>query len=110
MGVTPWEDLPKWFHAHRIFAMVSLSEGHPKALAEAMACGLPCVLSERVTEGIGERCLAEDVESIAQAIRALITDSAYAADLGRRSRAYALAHWQEAPLMQQEVDWLRGLA
>ena len=110
MGVTPWEELPRWFHAHRIFAMVSLSEGHPKALAEAMACGMPCVLSERVTEGIGERCLAEDTESIAEAIRALMTDPNYAADLGTRSRAYALAHWQEGPLMQKEVEGLWSLA
>ena len=110
VGVVPWEDLPKWFHAHRVFAMVSLSEGHPKALAEAMACGLPCVLSDRVTEGIGERCLAEDTESIAAAIWAIITDPNYADRLGQQSRQYALDHWQEAPVMQKEVKWLWGLA
>ena len=109
-GVVPWEQLPQWFHSRSVFAMVSLSEGHPKALAEAMACGMPCVLSDAVTEGMGERCQAEDLSGMETALKRLLFDREYADHLGRESRQYALDHWQEAPLMRQEVTWLHDLA
>ena len=37
------EDLPRYLNECEIFAFPSLYEGHPKALIEAMSCGLPVV-------------------------------------------------------------------
>lgn len=46
LGVTRWENLPRWYAEADAFILPSLLEGHPKALLEALACGLPCAISE----------------------------------------------------------------
>jgi len=48
-GIIPHDQLPGLLRSQSVYVMTSLREGHPKALIEAMACGLPCV----VTKGIG---------------------------------------------------------
>lgn len=40
------EDVRQWLHAADVFISSSLSEGLPNGVMEAMACGLPCVLSD----------------------------------------------------------------
>jgi glycosyltransferase involved in cell wall biosynthesis len=42
-GNLPNEELPQVLQEQQIFAITSSWEGHPKALIEAMACGMPCL-------------------------------------------------------------------
>ena len=42
-GNIPNNELPGLLQTHQVFATTSLREGHPKALIEAMACGVPCI-------------------------------------------------------------------
>jgi glycosyltransferase involved in cell wall biosynthesis len=42
-GALPNEALPMFIQRHGVFAMTSRREGHPKALIEAMACGMACL-------------------------------------------------------------------
>ena len=37
------ESLSRFIQEHTVFAIVSEWEGHPKALIEAMSCGMPCI-------------------------------------------------------------------
>src|SRR3972149_402807 len=52
MGSISNEELPPVLNRYRFFALPSVREGMPKALIEAMACGLVCIGTD--VEGINE--------------------------------------------------------
>lgn len=106
----PWDRLPHFYQNTDVFACLSLAEGHNKAWAEAMACGVPCLVSDRISEGLGHVVAAEDRESIIRGLEKLLLDTEYSSDLGRRSRNYAQVHYAEQPLMKEEVSVLAQLA
>jgi glycosyltransferase involved in cell wall biosynthesis len=107
-----WQHLPKLHASADIFAMVSHTEGHCKALTEAMASGLPCVVSKHVTEGMvaGFNCLQVDPTetSIALAIEVLLTDREFAAKLGAGARKIAVRLWSKDMILTQEYRLLLG--
>lgn len=117
-GVLPHDALPALYAAHDLFLLPSLEEGQPKALLEAMACGLACIVSD--CEGC--RALVEDGRSgwihprgDAGALAALVgrVRSLDAADLFRVRRAARRAveegHDLRA-LVDREVARVRDLA
>ncbi len=58
LGIVPNEKLPALLGAYRYFLLVSLWEGMPKALLEAMSAGLVCIgndttgINELITDGV----------------------------------------------------------
>ena len=58
-GNVPNEELPQIIQGQQIFAITSSWEGHPKALVEAMACGMPCLC----VDDIGIRNIIENGKS-----------------------------------------------
>ena len=46
LGTVPDEEMPAWYHAADAFAFPSVSEGFGLAVLEAMAAGLPVVLTD----------------------------------------------------------------
>ncbi len=96
-----WSDVPLALAALDLFALTSVTEGHPLALLEAMGAGLPIVASRipAVSEvlGAGEKgaltCSPGRPEQFAAAIRNLLDDSGLAAGCSSAARARAIDHY-----------------
>jgi len=95
-----WADpLPELAKA-KSFALLSHNEGMGRAVVEAMAAGLPCVVSnvcglkELVDDSVGKVVDADDTEAVA---KALMSD--WPRDISRATRARA-AHYSIDAMMQ----------
>ena len=44
------DDVPEWMQTMDVFAFPSVYEGHPLVLVEAQASGLPCIISDTVSQ------------------------------------------------------------
>jgi len=116
-GVVPNHAMPRHYRAADCFALPSLTEGNPKALLEAMACALPCVVSDRggnrrlVADGeTGLRVDPEDPGALAAAIGRVLRDRALAARLGKAARERVLAAYDVHRLLGAEVRFVAGCA
>jgi glycosyltransferase involved in cell wall biosynthesis len=88
------DDVRPLLAACDVFCMPSRWEGFGLALAEAMACGLPCVASriDSLPEVLGDAGVlvpVEDPRALAQAVDALLADPDGARALGEAARARA---------------------
>jgi hypothetical protein len=117
LSVVPHGQLPRHFQSADCFVLPSLSEGNPKALIEAMACGLPCAASARggipsmLEDGVtGLLFDPERVEDIAGAIGRLLADRPLADGLGERARAQALALFDAHVLLKAEVAFVQSMS
>jgi glycosyltransferase involved in cell wall biosynthesis len=93
----PNEMLPALYRRCRVFAIPSVREGNPKALLEAMACGVACVgtatpgIVDLITSGINGLLCDDSPESLASAIMQLLSNEDLRTRLGRAARAKVLA-------------------
>jgi glycosyltransferase involved in cell wall biosynthesis len=84
-------DVARLLVAADLFALSSSHEGLPYALLEAMAAGLPCVVSDYpgVAEVVGDAALVvphQNVDGFHSAIEQLAADASLRATLGERAR------------------------
>jgi len=117
LGVVPHGRLPRHFQSADCFVLPSLTEGNPKALIEAMACGLPCAASARggipslLEDGVtGLLFDPENVVDIGRAVGRLLADQALARGLGERARAAALALYDVHALLKAEVAFVQSVS
>lgn len=97
LGRVPSERLPDLHRSSTVFVLPSLYEGHPKALLEAMASGMPVVgtavpgiADVIVPEQTGLLCAAS-AEALRGAIVRVLSDTGLAARLGAAAREAILA-------------------
>jgi glycosyltransferase involved in cell wall biosynthesis len=93
-------ELPVWLSASDVFVLPSLAEGLANVTVEAMACGLPLVVSDRpfnrdfLTENEAVFVDPESALSIAEGLRAVLESKSRRQALGAaalaRSRAFSL--------------------
>lgn len=97
------EDVQQWLHAADVFVSPSRSEGLPNAVMEAMACGLPCVLSDipphrellEREPAAGELFAPGDAAMMADALRRILKNKE-AASAAARTNA---VEWFSAEVM-----------
>lgn len=93
-GCVPHERMPDLYREADIFVLPSYNEGMSIALLEAMACGLPVVVTDtggtrELLDGNGAIVRWADVGALAQAITALASSAQSCHAMGERSRALA---------------------
>ena len=96
LGTVPDEEMPAWYHAADAFVFPSVNEGFGLAALEAMAAGVPVVLTDLPVfaeyVGFGEDALAVvpgDDEALVDALETVAHDDEVRARLRRRGRAVA---------------------
>lgn len=112
-GPVAWPHLPLWHARAWVYAAPALTEGHPKALLEAMASGLPCAVSTAIRGIVEHERTAlmfdpEDEEDMRRQIgRLLRHDYLIGGDvwprlLGRAARAEVL-QYDYRNILPQEI-------
>jgi glycosyltransferase involved in cell wall biosynthesis len=98
------------------FCMLSRSEGFSNALLEAMACGVPSVVTrvggnpEAITDGEnGFLVSVEDDAAAAEKLLALLRDPARAAKIGENGRISVQTRFSADVMIQRLVDVYRDL-
>lgn len=91
--IGPRTDLPDFIPGFSVFCLASRTEGFPNVVGEAMACEVPCVVTDsgatkELVEGIGAIVPKEDSKALAEAlITALDRNPEIAAREGAAARA-----------------------
>lgn len=113
LGWQPHTALPQAIQRAELFVLPSLSEGHPKALIEAMACGVAVLgsqvpgIQEVIQHGENGWLCAPDADSLQQAIRTLLQDAGLRSELGRKARQFVLENYSLERIVALELQSLQ---
>jgi len=111
-GLVPPAEIPRYLAVMDVLVHLSLREGLPRTLPQALACGKPVVAYD--VDGTREVCRdgetglllpAEDTRGLAAAVIRLLREPALARSMGTRGRELVRAQFSEA-LMVQRLDEL----
>lgn len=116
-GVIDQRRLPEVYGSADVFVLASFTEGHPKVLLEAMACGVPCVASDCA----GNRSLVSDgrtgllfdphqPKELADRLERLRTEPGLGARLAAAARAEIVARYDLRALVEREIALVRQVA
>lgn len=116
LGNQPHHELPKFLNQADLFILPSISEGHPKVLLEAMACGLPVIGTK--TPGIqalirhretGYLCGTAPA-AIRAAIQEMIGNAELRHYLGHKGREFVIQNFSLDKIVELELNLLTSLA
>lgn len=108
-GTVPHKSLPTELNRSEIFVLPSFFDGSPRALIEAMACGLPVIASntdevrEIAEDGITGLICDLDSDSIRKAITQLLSDSNLRAKLGSNARMHVEKNYTFQNVLENEI-------
>lgn len=110
----PQSDMPAVYSALDIASSSSsFGEGFSNAIAEAMACGVPCVVTDvgdsaRIVGTLGEVVPPRDPDAFAAALGEMIRRLEKEADLGRRARERIIAEFSLERMVTRTEQILYG--
>lgn len=116
LGRMPNEDLPAYINQAKALILCSYSEGLPRVMLEALACGIP-VIGSKVGglastlrhEETGYLC-ETDVDSIAHAIETVLSQPRLIEKMGANARKFALETYSMPAIARQEYELLADIA
>jgi len=110
-----YNQMPKYYQQADIFCLISFIEGHPKALIEALSCGLPSIVSKNK----GNLSIAEDKETalvvdfnnndIADKIDLLINREKLRDNLSKNGREKVIKLFNRDKLLNKEIKILKNV-
>jgi glycosyltransferase involved in cell wall biosynthesis len=108
------DDVPAFLRGLDVFCLPSRHEALPLALLEAMAVGLPCVVSDvgdvrSAVDGAAVLVPPEDDRALADALRRLLADEGHRARLGGLARARAVSSLDADLMARRTFTVLREL-
>lgn len=112
-GNVPNSELPVHLNRASLFILPSHYEGHPKALMEAMACGLPVIGADSpgirgvIRHGETGWLCHTDPKSIRKAIQQLLALPKMRAELGRQARHFIKEQFSLDRVVDMELALLR---
>jgi glycosyltransferase involved in cell wall biosynthesis len=115
LGNIPNTDLPAYLNRASLFILPSHIEDHPKALLEAMACGLPVIGTD--VPGIREVICHRDTgylcgtspREIRAAIQDVLGNQEMCDRMGSNAREYVVKHCALETVKEMEIELLREL-
>lgn len=115
-GRVPNEEIPALLNSACVFLLPTLHEGSPKALYEAMACGLPVVSTEvmgvsaAIEQGVeGFKCRADDLPGLAESVQMLLDDSGRRNEMGNAGRRRAVECFSITSALNKELALYKQL-
>jgi glycosyltransferase involved in cell wall biosynthesis len=114
-GNVPNSQLPEYLSKAGIFVLPSLYEGHPKALLEAMSCGLAVIgadspgVRDVIHHGETGYLAGTDPDSIRKAIEELLSRPDLVQQLGTKGRDYVVRTYALERILDMEASMLREL-
>ena len=108
-GNMPNEELPKILCEHQIFGITSIREGHPKALIEAMACGMTCIgvrsvgIENIIRHGINGWLVEAEIDSLKKGLRRLFFDRELCNEISSHARQFVVENFGFNKLMSNEI-------
>jgi glycosyltransferase involved in cell wall biosynthesis len=110
VGHVPYEQMPDFYRAADVCVSIASSDSSPRSVWEAMACGVPVVLSdlpwvhELIEPDADAIVVPIDAAAVADGIRSVLGDRRVAEQLGGRGRALTEAHRNRATEMDRLAD------
>ncbi|NTU98955.1 glycosyltransferase family 4 protein [Candidatus Falkowbacteria bacterium] len=111
----PHKELVSYYQAADIFLLVSLTEGYPKVLIEAMACGLPSIVSRykfhKILAHDNVNCLTCEIEaeSICEKLDTMVGDKELRTRLGKAAREWVETKNNIRTIIQSEIGLITSL-
>ena len=116
VGRVPAAEIPFWLRAGDIFSLTSPSEGFPCALLEAMAAGLPSVVSaipanlQLIDEDVhGLTVPFDDEEAIGKAFLKLFSDAGMRRSMGNAARQRVVDNYSTDKVIDRYEALFNGL-